>query len=259
MTWRVSAAIGNIRRDPGLLTALPDKLGSKASWLRRRRGEVGSRDWCAEQAVDVAAFMHAIEPELAAEATSFHRRASEAIEELMPSGGFAATSGAKVRLLHFLTRWRRPGVVVETGVAGGASSWAVLDALRTNGRGRLFSSDLPYLFRPDAAANVGVVVPDDLRADWHLHLGTDRRNLPKILSSAETVDLFHYDSDKSFRGRAWAHGFIRERLSENAVVVFDDIEENEHFRDLVATIDRDRWRVFAEPTKFVGLILPSPV
>lgn len=253
---RAGAAFANIRRDPKMLRSVVDKVASKASALRHRDETEELRRWCAEQATDVTAFIAEFAPQLADEVDAFHQRAVAATEERMPAAGFAVTSGANVRLLHFLTRWLEPEVVVETGVAGGTSSWTILEALRVNGHGTLHSSDLPYLFKADAHRSVGAMVPEELRDGWDLRFGTDTTNLPRILAEVGHVDLFHYDSDKSYWGRERARKAIEPVLGARSVVVYDDVEENAHFRDLVAGRDAASWRIFAEPTKFVGVLLP---
>ncbi|MDP2620675.1 MAG: hypothetical protein Q8P46_10970 [Hyphomicrobiales bacterium] len=77
--------------------------------------------------------------------------------------------GGVHRLLFFLTRLRHPMTVVETGVAAGWSSAAFLEALERNGDGgRLFSSDFPYLRQKNPTADIGLLVPKPLRANWRL-------------------------------------------------------------------------------------------
>ena len=51
--------------------------------------------------------------------------------------------GGNFILLYFLTR-KFNKVVVETGVAAGWSSLAILGAFEKNGEGKLYSSDFPY-------------------------------------------------------------------------------------------------------------------
>ena len=53
-------------------------------------------------------------------------------------------SGGLYKLLYFPIRKIKPYTVVETGVAAGWTSLAILRALNKNGRGHLYSSDFPY-------------------------------------------------------------------------------------------------------------------
>ncbi len=87
---------------------------------------------------------------------------------------------------------------MKPGVAAGWSSCAILEALEVNGSdGRLFSSDFPYIRQRDSAAEIGTLVPAKFRERWRLAVDGDRVNLPRFLDEIKTIDLFHYDSDKS--------------------------------------------------------------
>jgi hypothetical protein len=62
-----------------------------------------------------------------------------------------------VRAIWCLIRHLRPANVVETGVAHGMTSRFILEALESNGTGRLWSIDLPPV-NPDTRREVGVAV-----------------------------------------------------------------------------------------------------
>ena len=49
------------------------------------------------------------------------------------------------RLCYVLCRFQKPGKVIETSVANGATSAFILQALGKNGGGELYSIDLPPL------------------------------------------------------------------------------------------------------------------
>lgn len=155
-------------------------------------------------------------------------------------------------LLYFLVRHLRPRVVVETGVAAGFSSYAILLALRENGGGRLYSSDFPY-FRIDTPEKfVGFVVDDDLRGDWVCLTKGDKKNLPNILSQIDHIDLFHYDSDKSYSGRKWALDYVYPRMKKGSVIVMDDINDNAYFHDFIQA-NRVDMKIFKFLGKYVGM------
>lgn len=176
----------------------------------------------------------AIDPILWKEADDFaseleveHRERFEHLRSTVRLGG-----GADYRLLYFITRLTRPEVAVETGVAAGWSSAAILSAMRKNGTGHLWSSELiydrPWLYE-DYGSLVGMVVDKSLHDRWTILLGGDAENLPTILQQVDGVDLFHYDSDKSNRGRKLAFQLINPRLHLGSVVIVDDINDNRHF------------------------------
>lgn len=202
-----------------------------------------ARRWAQARFRPSADLARALEPTLWAEAERFaaeletrHRTEFERLRHTIRLGG-----GADHRLLYFLTRLTAPAVVVETGVAAGWSSAAILAALERNGSGDLWSSELVYdrpWLHDDYTPYVGMVVDERLKDRWTLLLDGDRENLPRILADCGAVDLFHFDSDKSVAGREYAFGVVEPRLSGDAVVVVDDIVDNLHFRDLARRYGR---------------------
>jgi len=107
---------------------------------------------------------------------------------------------------------------------------AILLAL--DGEGRLVSTDMPYVDRR-SAHHVGRAVPDELRSTWTLLRGPDRRLLPRLLRG-EQLDLVHYDSDKSYEGRMWAYPRLWRHVSDDGVLISDDIGDNAAFVDFCA-------------------------
>ena len=235
------------------LRNLPDKVLSRLDYLRER-GQAGSvAAWCREHEVDAVELMRSRDADLAAEAEAVGERIAAHGREVLASRRIPAATAADHRLLYFLVRSHRPENVVETGVAAGFSSEAILSALDANGHGHLWSSELPYVRLPDPESEVGVVVSDEHRRRWTLFLDGDRANLRRIAAEAPTVDLLHYDSDKARRGRRFALRRLDPRLADGATLVFDDIDDNGHFRDLVESTGASFF-VVAAPGKWVGVI-----
>lgn len=162
--------------------------------------------------------------------------------------------GGMHELLYFLVRFRQPQTTVETGVATGFSSAAILRAIHENGTGELFSSDFPYFRVPDPERYIGCVVPTELRDPWTLLIEGDATNLPKILATTEQIDLFHYDSDKSYSGRAKAVELISPVLNVDALFIMDDIDDNSFFHDHVMRTRPSQWFVFEHRGRHVGVI-----
>ena len=143
--------------------------------------------------------------------------------------------------------------VVETGVAYGWSSLVILLSLGNRPGARLFSVDLPYMkYRNDRW--VGVVVPDELRPAWKLYRMADREGLPLSLWAAGRIDLAHYDSDKSVKGRMFAYHRMWRALRPGGVLVSDDVEDNMGFRDFCAEIGLDPV-VVRQDKKYQGLLV----
>ncbi len=217
-----------------------------------RTDRESSVDWCRAHAEDPAAWAKSIDAEGWAHATAFAADHVAHARNLLTGAAGSLGGGAFPALLYFLVRQRRPSHVVETGVAAGHSSRAILRALAANHHGHLWSSDLPYFTLSDAEQLIGVLVENPLKERWTLMTEGDRRCLPAIVSKAAPIDMLHYDSDKSREGRSFAWSVVAPHLSPDALVLFDDIQDNGHFRDLTRTVKN--FRVFAFARKWVGLI-----
>jgi predicted O-methyltransferase YrrM len=157
-------------------------------------------------------------------------------------------------ILYFIARYMQPDCIVETGVAAGYSSYAFLSAIRANNKGTLYSSDFPYFRIPNPERYIGIVVEESLKEHWHLLLDGDEANLPRILEMVEEVDLFHYDSDKSYSGRKFALTTISPSLNPQGIILMDDIQDNSFFYDYVEETRPNSWYVFNFQKKFVGMI-----
>jgi hypothetical protein len=156
---------------------------------------------------------------------------------------------ALVRAMWCLTRHLKPKRVVETGVAHGVTSRFILEALRRNGEGHLWSIDLPPLER-NWREQVGAAVGDRHADQWTYIRGSSRRRLPELLSRLGQIDLFIHDSLHTERNvrfeldRAWA------ALRTGGVLVVDDVDANWGFRSFTQTFSGHRSLICeAEPVR----------
>jgi hypothetical protein len=159
------------------------------------------------------------------------RQVTERKAELASSGPFVAIHSADFDLAsacYALCRAFNPGVVLETGVAYGVTSSFILKAMELNGKGSLHSVDLPPLGR-DADSFVGSFIPPALRHRWTLHRGASRRILPRLLPSLGTVDVFIHDSLHTYGNMKFEFHAVTPYLTKRAVVVADDIADNDSF------------------------------
>jgi hypothetical protein len=237
---------------PGYLPVMARKV---FYWLEKNEVPA-ARDWASRHAIPLDEYALSISPVLWDEALlwseSFKAGASRIVDEV----GLDLGGGGSIELLYMLTRLLRPAAVLETGVAAGWSSAAILSALEVNGHGVLYSSDFPYFRYDNPEKLVGVVVPEHLRDGWHLYLRGDRKNIPAILREADSFALVHYDSDKSRAGRKMAMNMLRGHLAAGGYVVMDDIQQNLFFRDLVSASSAP-WAVIPKQGEFVlGIMGP---
>jgi predicted O-methyltransferase YrrM len=217
----------------------------------KRRGVA----WCRTVVADAREFV--AQGFVAADAPALSARHASALDGAATR--FAAAGGtmggpAHLDVLYRMTSHLRPSVVVETGVAAGWSSLAILLALEENGAdGRLWSADMPYPKR-DNERFVGCAVPRDLRSRWTLVRRADRDALPEILARCGRVDLAHYDSDKSISGRMFGYQALWGALRDGGVLMSDDIEDNLAFRDFAVSVGRKPIVIGKEGDNFAGLL-----
>ena len=156
-------------------------------------------------------------------------------------------------LLYFLIRKFKPSVIFETGVAAGHSSRAILKALKTNQKGKLYSSDFPYFRIKNSEKYIGILVEEELKEIWHLSIEGDSINIKEFLKIENTIDFFHYDSDKSYKGKQSTYNLVKKKISKGGIFIFDDIQDDNFFRD-ITTQNNFNFNVFSFENKYVGLI-----
>lgn len=156
--------------------------------------------------------------------------------------------------LYFITRYTKPNNIVETGVAAGFSSYAFLTAIDFNQKGHLYSSDFPYFRLPSPEKYIGIVVEESLKKYWNLYIEGDEINLGKILGKVDKIDIFHYDSEKSYSGRKIAMSLIADKLSSQSIILIDDIQDNSFFYDYINENNPLNWSIFEFEGKYIGMV-----
>ena len=159
-------------------------------------------------------------------------------------------------LLYFFVRKFKPAIVIETGVAAGWSSVAILRAFKKNNFGKLFSSDFPYFRLKNPEKFIGVLVKNENNKDrWQLDVRGDEIAIPNFLNKIGNlnIDLVHYDSDKSYSGREFVLNKISKNLGKNSIIIFDDIQNNLHFKDYVTKYNSN-YTVMQFKKKYLGII-----
>lgn len=155
------------------------------------------------------------------------------------TGMTGGSSGDDYAIVHTLVRVTKPRVVVETGVAAGISTTAILDALELNEHGKLYSIDLPSELasgttmadglRYDKAftngRTSGWIVPEALKTSgrWALLQGDVREVLPSLLSDLESIDLFLHDDLHTPGHMLWEFNLVWPRLSGGGILASDDV------------------------------------
>ena len=219
---------------------------------RQARAEGGR--WCAAEASTLQALLAELglgpmPRPLAEEEPELWRAAQAAFEACHGSMG----GPAHLELLRHLVASRRPARVIETGVAAGWSSLAVLSTMERAGVGHLTSVDMPYPKRKNEDL-VGCVVPARLRHRWTLVRLPDRDALPQVLKGGP-IGLAHYDSDKSEQGRTFAYEQLWGALEPGGILFSDDVEDNLAFRDFARRVGKKPWVIEKDAGNFAGLLV----
>jgi predicted O-methyltransferase YrrM len=123
----------------------------------------------------------------------------------------------------------QPKVVIETGVAHGVSSRVVLEALRLNGHGHLWSVDLAHPLDHRLHATTGVAVTDECRDRWTYLEGTSRQRLPALVADVGQVDLFIHDSLHTAKNTLFEMEQVASVLSPSGIMLVDDIKSHTGF------------------------------
>ena len=164
-------------------------------------------------------------------------------------GGEGATS-----FIYQLARDSGAKKIIETGVAYGWSSLAILLAIKDNQGAMLISNDMPYINMGNDDY-VGCVVPDSLKDKWDLQRLPDVKGIPLALKKFNgEIDFCHYDSDKSYTGREWASPILWKALKPGGYFVSDDINDNLAFKHFCTAVNRQPV-IIKHLDKYVGVIV----
>lgn len=138
--------------------------------------------------------------------------------------------------IYCCVRVMKPEFMIETGVAHGASSWIILNAMHRNSKGRLYSIDLPdndtnaaYNFQ--SKSKTGWIVPGKLKDRWELHLGDAKIILPDLLTQLRNIDIFFHDSDHSYEHMQFEFETVLPFLSPEGIILSDDVHKNNAFSE----------------------------
>lgn len=157
-----------------------------------------------------------------------------------------------IKVLYSIISALSPKRIIETGVAYGWSTLAILSGSKNNRDFKLWSIDMPYPFLGNASF-VGCVVHPSLRDNWKLIRKPDIKALPIAVNESQNIDFCHYDSDKTYRGRMRSYNLLWKHLNKDGYFMSDDINDNLAFKDFCNQINKTPI-VFKVKEKFVGLI-----
>ncbi len=212
---------------PELRRKIWKNLFNRSSALR---GKEEAEIWCKNLAVSEKDF---IEKVLKIPFVSFEAlfpQEYEAALQAQEKTPIKMGGAGSLSVIYYINEYVSSHRSIETGVAYGWSSFAALASL-VKRNGTLFSSDMPYILQNQSEDFVGCVIPEKYKNNWDLYRFADKESLPKIFAKADSLDVVHYDSDKTYDGRIWAYTLLWDRLRVGGVFMSDDIGDNAAFKD----------------------------
>ena len=244
--------LGNLLRYLGFWVSLNYLVWKVTSKIFEFFVSYRKNSWTVEKTtLSAEDFIASLDTKLASEAISVSKSLKAKAKIEISNNTFGGGGAAAV--CYFFTRSIRPKTIVETGVASGFVTYAFLQGLEDNKKeGRLYSSDLPYLKIKDSHRFIGELVPKHFKANWKLALKGDSQNLKYFLKEVQFVDIFHYDSDKSYLGRYRTMSKVLPKMSSSGVIIMDDIQDNCFFSDFIKAYNF-KCSVFKEQNKLVGV------
>lgn len=180
-------------------------------------------------------------------AAKFRSEGLEEYQKLTGKGGLGGVGLDTAQEYYAVVRKLEPSTIVETGVCNGISTLSILLALHQNGSGELYSIDYPLRadesldeFRQETFEGYGGaaipsdrepgwIIPDELRSVWNLTIGKSQRELPRLLTELETIDMFAHDSEHSHPCMMFEFELAYEWMSDGGVILSDDISWNSAF------------------------------
>ena len=160
---------------------------------------------------------------------------------------FYNSNPGTLELLRSLIREARPNIVIETGVANGASTRKILSSFKEFNlvESKLYSFDIdPRVASPDLVSStqfnfVAVSSPDSFVTS---------------MNEIKTVDLFYHDSDHSYYNQMLEYSTAWEMLNpQKGILISDDINWSNAFLDFCKKVNRVPF-LLSDSGKFTGVI-----
>ena len=113
---------------------------------------------------------------------------------------------------------------------------------------------MPYVRYENSNKIIGYVVDEFFYKNWSLHTSGDSTNLKLILNEISHIDIFHYDSDKTYLGTKSTYHAIKSLLKDDSILVFDDLKDHTFFYDLIKTKTINNWGIYSYKGNYIGYI-----
>jgi len=158
---------------------------------------------------------------------------------------FFDTNPQTLDLLETLVLHMSPEVVLESGVANGASTRRILSALSQNHvSGKLISCDID-----DRVATAELMANPMFE---FVKVGA-KRDFSALVERLVKIDLFYHDSDHSYDHQLFEYKTVWEKLPQGGILISDDVNWSNAFLDFCAKVKRVPY-VLSDTQKFSGFI-----
>lgn len=240
-------------RNPSYYKQLLSLIESRLFRGKKENTRAVAEIWCNNNAIDTKEALHRFNTlnykNIDEVYPDIFKEAKEAeIKAPVKMGG-----AGNITLLYYLCEISNASNVIETGVAYGWSSLSILLSINKRPSGKLISTDMPYA-KMNNEDYVGCVVPNHLKKNWTLLRVPDNVGLPIALKEFDQIDLCHYDSDKSYKGRMWGYPKLWEKLKPGGIFVSDDIGDNIAFKEFCSTLNLEPI-IVNENNRYVGILV----
>ncbi len=189
------------------------------------------KEWCKDKAISITDLFNNFNLEYK-NLNAIENNYSEKIEEIISKSGNDFGGMGDINLIYNLCESIEAKNCIESGVAYGWSSEAILRSISTR-NGKLVSVDMPMIGQKDYHL-IGCAVSEKMKERWVLLREPDKNGLLKAIKLfTNKVDLIHYDSDKSYYGRKWSQPILYSAIRDGGFLISDDIDDNKAFREFV--------------------------
>lgn len=229
--------------------------------LKRRKNEAKENSsseatqWCQKNAISQSdAFEKITKNKTYEKIDSLYKAEIDEARKKMEECPVKMGGEGAISFIYNLTYFFQPQNILETGVAYGWSSLAILLAIKDNEKSILISNDMPYI-KMNNDDYVGCIIPDKLRDKWQLQRLPDIKGIPKAIQKFDgNIDFCHYDSDKSYTGRMWSAPIIWKALNKGGIFISDDINDNIAFKEFCDSIHKTPI-IIEHKGKYVGILI----
>jgi predicted O-methyltransferase YrrM len=151
-------------------------------------------------------------------------------------------------LLYAVVKAKNPKVVIETGVANGITTNAIMKALELNeNNGELHSFDV---LQQTSKAYIG-------NGKWNFHLLNPKNTYKQIvneITKLPKVDIWVHDSDHGYRWQKFEYLLALKSLNAGGLLISDDVDASSAWGELSKTHFRKSYIIF-DSRKFIGIAI----